>query len=90
MQRGDPEWLAALGAVKHHLCPIHPSGAYLGAPTLAAALHLLLMRLLHAKYAEALAFAPVCAHDGELTPEERRAFESLELANFDSHPDAHA
>ena len=45
---------------------------------------------LPAQYPEAAVLAPVCAHDGELTPEERRVFDSLELANFDSHPDAHA
>ncbi|KAL1504687.1 hypothetical protein AB1Y20_008467 [Prymnesium parvum] len=90
LHRGDKQLLSSLGAVRHHLCPIHPSGAFMTTPTLAAALHLLLMRLLHAQYPEAVALAPVCAHDGELSLEERRIFQNLELTNFDSNPDAHA
>ena len=47
LRRGDPEWLRNLGSVRHHLCAVHPSECFVAAPTLAAALHLLVMRFLH-------------------------------------------
>ena len=89
LHRGDHEWRANL-PVGHHIASVNPSCAFLSPSTLAAALHLLLMRLLHRQHAEAADLAGACAHDGELSKEERQLFDTLELTNVDSHPDAHA
>jgi len=90
LRRDDDAWIASLGSTKHHLCAVHPSGALLTPPSLAAALHLLLVKALHRMYAEACELAGCCAHDGTLSAEEAQLVGALDLVALDPSPDAYA
>jgi hypothetical protein len=90
LECGNEVWLGNLGATRHYLYPVHLSERCLFAPTLAAALYLLMLRLLARQYDAVVAMASLCVCDGPLSPEERQIVRLLAQCNADRHPDAHA
>ena len=83
-------WLGNLSATRHYLYAVHLSEGFLFSPTLAAALYLLLLRLLARQYDAVATMASLCVCDGPLSLEERQIVMLLAQANGDRHPDAHA
>ena len=66
------------------------SETFLLYPNLAAALYMLLLRLLARQYDAVVDLATLCVTDSEPSPEERQIIQWLGQANKDRHPDAHA
>ena len=54
LRHGEPEWVAALGDVRHYAYPVHACGVFLSSRTLASSLYLLAVRLLGRRYEMAL------------------------------------
>jgi len=88
LDRGNEEWLANLGEVRHYLYPVHISKRFVVLPSLPAALSLLLFKVLHRCYSDAARLAPSCISDTQLTDEEAQIWGKLELIADDQHPDA--
>ena len=88
--RSDSAWLAALPQARHYLYPVHPSHALLSSPSLAASLYLLLLLLIHGRYAEAIGLVDSCSTDSALTAEEAQLWAALAQLEHDDHPDANA
>ena len=72
LDRGNKEWLANLGEVRHYLYPVHISKRFVVLPSLSAALSLLLFKVLHRCYSDAARLAPSCISDTQLTDEEEQ------------------
>ena len=77
LECGNEVWLSNLGSTRHYLYAIHLSEGFLFSPTLAAALYLLLLRLLARQYEAVTAMASLCVCDGALSPEERQIVQLL-------------
>ena len=90
LRHGEPEWVAALGDVRHYAYPVHACGVFLSSRTLASSLYLLAVRLLGRRYEMAFRLAESCITDATLSAEEAQLWELLALAGADTHPDAHA
>eukprot|EP01062_Namystynia_karyoxenos_P055818 TRINITY_DN4684_c0_g1_i2.p1 TRINITY_DN4684_c0_g1~~TRINITY_DN4684_c0_g1_i2.p1 ORF type:complete len:1593 (+),score=435.58 TRINITY_DN4684_c0_g1_i2:1751-6529(+) len=87
-RRGEPGWVSACGA-GHYLFPIHPSGAFVSTPTLAAALYRGLCLALTGAHKELRALADSLADCATVT--ERQLWGRLTLAlSRDPSPDAAA
>jgi hypothetical protein len=84
------EWQANLTGARTYLYPIHPAGGFMQAGTLAATLHLFLVRFLACHYEEAFALCPACFTDQPLTSEEGQLIRQLATLADDHHPDAAA
>ena len=90
LECGNEGWLANLGATRHYLYQVHVSETFLLYPNLAAALYMLLLRLLARQYEAVVDLASLCVCDAAPSPEERQIVAMLGQANKDHHPDAHA
>ena len=90
LECANEAWLANLGPTRHYMCAVHLSGGFLFYPTLAAALYMLLLRLLARQYEAVGALASHCVCDSALTAEESQICAMLGQANDDRQPDAHA
>lgn len=88
LDRGNEHWLANCSSVRHYVYPVHISKRFLVMPSLAAAMSLMLMKLLHGCYEEAVRLAPACVSDTALGPEEAQLWSKLELIANDAHADA--
>lgn len=88
LARGDAEWLEGLGKVRHYLYPIHVSKMFLVMPSLAAALHLLLLRFLQRQYAAVASLVTAVVSDTDLSPEESQLWAQLGCVLSDMQPDA--
>ena len=66
LDRGDADWLEKLGQVRHYLYPVHISKRFVIVPSLAAAMSLLIFKLIHRQYADAVRLAPACVSDTTL------------------------
>jgi len=87
LMRNDTSWLEKL-ETRYFLYPIHVSLSFVFTPTLASALYLMLLRLLHRDYAEVFRLADTIGSDTELSAEEMQIFSALGEANSDIHADA--
>ena len=87
LERNNLYWLEMM-ETRYFLYPIHVSLSFVFTPTLASALYLMLLRLLHRDYAEVFRLADTIGSDTELSGEERQIFEALSEANTDVHADA--
>jgi hypothetical protein len=90
LECGNEAWLANLGATRHYLYQVHVSETFLLYPNLAAALYMLLLRLLARQYEAVVDLTSLCVCDAAPSPEERQIVSMLGQANKDHHPDAHA
>ena len=88
LDRGDSEWLANVGQVRHYLYPVHISKRFLVLPSLAASLSLLVFKVLHRCYEDAVRLAGSCISDTPLSVEEAQIWRVLEDIGSDTHPDA--
>ena len=79
LDRRDTEWLGNLSSLdaRHYLYPIHSSHACLAAPSVASALHLLVVRLLSRRYADAFRLCTSCVTDAPLSPDELQLWQRL-------------
>ena len=64
------------------------SKRFLALPSLAAALALLVSKLIHREYAYAVSLAQSCVTDSHLTGEEQQLWDLLQYVATDNHPDA--
>jgi len=88
LDRGNEQWLANCSSVRHYVYPVHISKRFLVMPSLAAAMSLMLMKLLHGCYEEAVRVAAACVSDTALGPEEAQLWSKLDLIANDPHADA--
>ena len=90
LDRRDTEWLGNLSSLdaRHYLYPIHSSHACLAAPSVASALHLLVVRLLSRRYADAFRLCTSCVTDAPLSPDELQLWQRLRPLSYDEAPDA--
>ena len=87
LDRGDADWNKNIGDVRHYLYPLHMSRSFMFTPTLASALHLLLVRWLNRDYEAAFRLANACVCDTDLNEEEKQLFDLLGQATMDDlHP----
>ena len=86
--RSDRKWYNILDT-RYYLYPVHVSLSFLFTPTLASALYLLYLRLLHRDYDDAFQLASTIGTDMELTKEEDQIFDKFSYV-LDSNPNAHA
>ena len=88
LDRGNKEWLANLGQVRHYLYPVHISKRFLLLPSLASTLSLMLFKLLHRCYTDAGKLAASCMSDTTFSSEEAQIWDRLALTTRDVHPDS--
>lgn len=81
------KWMAAVDA-RFYVYPLHASGAFLSPPSLASALYLVALRLLHREYVMVAAALPSCASDVAFAREEGWALQQVKASGDDLHPDA--
>jgi Ca2+-binding EF-hand superfamily protein len=87
LERNDLWWNLVLDT-RYFIYPIHVSLSFVFTPTLASALYLMLLRLLHRDYAEVFRLADTIGSDSDLSSEERHLLLTLGEANSDTHADA--
>ena len=90
LDNNDEHWVASLGPTKAYLYPVHLSQSFLFFPSLAAALYMLLLKLLARRYETASEMAPQCVCDRPLSREEAQIVALFNETRGDQHPDAHA
>ena len=87
--RSSLGWLNTMEA-RYYLYPVHTSKTFLLPRTLASSLYLILIRLMHREYDNALRLCESCHVDVDFTSEESWIFSQFERTMTDCHPDAHA
>ena len=90
LARHVEEWEAGVPGVRHYLYAVHRSGAYLGCSSLAATLHILLMRWLNRDFEAAFRLAGCVGADTPLTSEESQLWSAIGDFDDDAEPAAHA
>ena len=90
LARHVDEWEAGVPGVRHYLYQVHRSGAYLGCSSLAATLHLLLMRWVDRDFEGAFRLAGGVGADTPLTSEEAQLWGAIGDFDDDAEPAAHA
>ncbi len=78
--RSDAAWVKGLGKVRHYLFPVHVSKMFLVMPSLAASLHLLVLRFLQRQYPAVASLVTACVSDTALTSEEQQVGPRLSAA----------
>ena len=86
--RSNKEWLGNLGDVRHYLYPIHLSGTFLTASTLASSMYLMVWRLFTGAYGTAFKLADACLSDTRLSGEEGQIWQQIAEVEYDAHADA--
>ena len=86
--RSNAGWLDNLGDVRHYMYPIHLSGTFLTASTLASSLYMMVWRLFTGAYGTAFKLADSCLSDTKLSPEEAQIWQQIGEVENDVHPDA--
>lgn len=87
--RSSLGWQSVMDS-RYYLYDVHTSRTFLHAPTLAARLYLVLMRLMARQYVATFRQLESCDVDTDFTAEERWVFAQLARSASDQHPDAHA
>lgn len=83
----SPQWEAAV-KTRFYLYPLHPSGAFLQPPSLAATLYLVALRMLHREYHATSRLISTCSTDVPFSDDEMWGIENFKEAKDDAHPDA--